>query len=236
MAISTAKFTVEWQTFVYATLFGNNAQYSSLAGLGIQICLLSDVSAIALTGANAKQNFFASELTDSAYNRVVYTLGASTYDSTNKRTSGTITPAGISPAATLTYNGVALVYGGRTLKPATVVANPSPDTFTLAGHSLTDGEEVAIFSVGGSNPTGVSGTVKYAKSLDANTFEIYSDVGLTSKVTFTDAGTGVIKLGYAKGVVMAFGISDTTATILASQTSTITSELVLLNSGVVAGV
>jgi hypothetical protein len=236
MAITTAKFTVEWEQFVYNALFVSNTQYSAFFSAGIQLCLLSDVSAIALTGANAKQNFLANELVDSSYTRTAYVLGTGSYDGTNKRVSGAITPAAITPSATLTFNGLCLIYGGRSLKPATITPNISPDTFSLTGHSLSDSEEVVVFSVGGDNPTGVGSGVYYAKSVDANTFEIYSDVGLTTKVTFTDAGSGTIKLGYAKGVIMAFGIADSTQTILSTQTSTVNSNLALLNSGYVAGV
>lgn len=237
MTITTSKITVEFNQFVDNTLYGDNTLYTTLQPLGIRLMLLTDATGISLTGTNDKQNFFIKELTDSAYSRQTYTPSTSSYDGTNRRVTRTTTPIGVSPGTSLTYQAIALVYGGRSgKKPSVVTPNVSPDTFTLSSHGLSNGEEVIIYSVGGSRPTGISNVIYYAKSIDTNTFEIYSDVGLTTKVTFTDAGSGTIYVNYCRGIVMGFAIHDVQQTILSTQTSTINSNIGFTNTNYAVGV
>jgi hypothetical protein len=81
-------------------------------------------------------------------------------------------------------------YNTATFAPAAV--NTTTDQITVTAHGLptSPGWKVS-FSSTGTVPGGlVAATAYYAKRIDANTLEIYTDAGLTSKVDLTSQGTG----------------------------------------------
>ena len=66
----------------------------------------------------------------------------------------------------------------------------SPCVVTYTAHGLSDGFKV-VFTTTGALPTGVtSGTTYYAKSTAANTFNLYTDAGLTNVVNTSGSQSG----------------------------------------------
>lgn len=95
-----------------------------------------------------------------------------------------------------------ICWGGRLGKSVTV--NASTDLVTLTNHGLRNSTGVAFTS--GTLPT-VSGaalalnTIYFAKSIASNTFELYYDNALTSKINFTSTGSSLImKSAYFLGL------------------------------------
>ena len=98
-----------------------------------------------------------------------------------------------------------ICWGGSAGKSVTV--NASTDLVTLTNHGLRNATGVAFTS--GTLPT-VTGdalalnTIYYAKSIAANTFELYREAALTNKIDFTSTGSSLImKSAYY------LGLSDT---------------------------
>ena len=95
-----------------------------------------------------------------------------------------------------------ICWGGRTGKSVTVDA--STDYVTLTNHGLKNGKGVAFASGTLPSVSGaalVTGTTYYAKWISNNTFELYYDSGLTSKINFTSAGASlVMKSAYLLGL------------------------------------
>jgi len=95
-----------------------------------------------------------------------------------------------------------VVWGGLTGN--SVTANSTTDLLTLTNHGLRNG--FAVFFSSGTLPT-VSGaalalnTLYYTKPIASNTFELYYDSALTSKIDFTSNGASlIIKAGYLLGL------------------------------------
>ena len=66
----------------------------------------------------------------------------------------------------------------------------SDDIFTKASHGLSTGDKVQVTDIGGATGA-VTFTDRYVKKLTDNTFELYSDSALTTKVTTTVDGANM---------------------------------------------
>ena len=64
------------------------------------------------------------------------------------------------------------------------------EIFTKASHGLSTGDKVQVTDIGGAT-SAVTFTDRYVKKLTANTFELYSDSALTTKVTTTVDGASM---------------------------------------------
>jgi len=95
-----------------------------------------------------------------------------------------------------------ICWGGRTGK--SVTAATATDLVTLTNHGLRNATGVAFTS--GTLPTVADAalalnTIYYAKYIAANTFELYYDVALTSKINFTSTGSALLmKSAYLLGL------------------------------------
>ena len=93
--------------------------------------------------------------------------------------------------------GMIFAYAGRTLKVVdyvpltygaiTNVTSANPVVITSAGHGLTNGQRVEFDSIGGT--TNLNGNSYYVGNVSTNTFELFTDVGLTSGLNGTGFGT-----------------------------------------------
>jgi hypothetical protein len=89
--------------------------------------------------------------------------------------------------------------------------NTGTDRITVGSHGITNGEPVLLKS-GTTLPAPlVPGNRYYAKKIDADTIELYSDSGLSSIVNLTDDGTGTHTIFYAINKVGAVGVVSAVA-------------------------
>lgn len=82
--------------------------------------------------------------------------------------------------------------------------NASTNRLTVTTHGLTSADPVAVSAVEGARPSGIISSLYYAKPIDTNTIELYTDAGLTSVVDILDSGSGALRLRYAKGKPVSF--------------------------------
>lgn len=132
-----------------------------------------------------------------------YTNGSATYDTVNLRAQVPFFDAQFTGVgSTYTFTHWAMIYGrGANANRVITAINTTTNVLTSVGHGLTDGDRVCITGTT-TQPGGVSATTVYfANSLTADTFEIHTNVGLTSIVDITSAGTGTIHLRYANGAI-----------------------------------
>lgn len=104
----------------------------------------------------------------------------------------------------LLYNAGVVLYQGTTIANRVCSINAATNQLTITGHTLSNADPVTLtVDAGGTYPANgqsVTGTtLLYAKSIDANTIELYTNVGLTTIVDFTSAGSGTRRIRYAKG-------------------------------------
>jgi hypothetical protein len=122
--------------------------------------------------------------------------------------------------ASLVYNAGVILFQGSTTANKTASINPSTNRLTVTAHGLTNADPVTLtVDTGGTYPSNgqsVTGsTLLYAKSIDANTIELYTDVALTTIVDFTDSGSGTRRIRYAKGDWDVVVVPVTPVTIIA---------------------
>lgn len=110
--------------------------------------------------------------------------------------------------------------GARSNQPITAVRTSSgspANTLVSNSHGLSDGDKVVIAS-SGSLPGGIATQVYYAKAVDANTIKLFTDSGLVTAVTISDAGTGTHRLCYANGTYVTRPMSVGSVTVSPGQT------------------
>lgn len=128
----------------------------------------------------------------------------------------------------LTYDRAVLICGGVATPLVAAIAadtavDPATDRLTATAHGLSNGTRVTVRAqVGGTLPTGLTaGGTYYAKAPDANTLELYSDVGLTSIVNITADGTGTMEILDCTGTVHSVWTQTPAVSILSGQTHTL---------------
>lgn len=110
----------------------------------------------------------------------------------------------------------ALVFGGQAIA---VTADNTTETFTDAGHGLTNGQAVKL---GGTAPAGLTaGTVYYVVNASTNTFQLSSTIGGAAE-TFTDDGTSVTyDPELVQGTDIEFDLELSRIRFIATQTGTV---------------
>lgn len=69
--------------------------------------------------------------------------------------------------------------------------NPTTDEFTIVGHGYTNGDAVQYSNAGNTSISGLTdGNFYYVQVIDADTFTLYNDEGLSFAVDITDTSTG----------------------------------------------
>lgn len=97
------------------------------------------------------------------------------------------------PTTRYVVNAVSIDYRAGYIAPFT--ANADTNTFTSAGHDLSDGDPVPIQNSGGSLPAGLDAdTTYYVVNATTDTFQLATSEG-GSAVAVTDAGSGTHFVG-----------------------------------------
>lgn len=131
------------------------------------------------------------------YTRKTYNPGSGVWDAAQLRYElATVTANVTASGAALQWSAIVLWSNSPTDSAALTISavDTANDRFTITGHGQINGTEVAITSTG-TRPAGTApNTLYYLKSIDTNTVELYSNVGLTTKIDLTSAGTGTHSL------------------------------------------
>ncbi len=93
---------------------------------------------------------------------------------------------------------------------------------TVTDHGFSSGQYFDVYSLGGGVPAGMTDDydqIYYAKVIDANTIEVYSDSGLTSVVDITGAGSGTMYVGQGYYRTQLFQYSGTAPSTMAWRTN-----------------
>lgn len=186
--------------------------------------ILTDAS---LTGTSTVSDAVVSELLESdGYQRVLFNPGAPTtssnttgfpsagYDFTNNGTSS------------ISYDSVALIYGGSSHANSTVTSIAS-DTITSTAHNNSDDDRVLFTNSAASAPSGItlsttsSVTNYFVINASTNTFQIATSVG-GSAVTLGTVWTGTLVVRNANGTLDSYDSQASAVSISAGQTSTVT--------------
>lgn len=164
------------------------------------------------------------------YARASVTIsGAGTYDSGDARWEGATQEFAFSASGgSLTYDrAVILVDAVATPLVATVAADtavdPATNRITATGHGLSNGTRVTVrATAGGTLPAGLTaGGTYYAKAVDANTVELYTEAALTTVVDITADGTGSMQILNCAGAVHSVWTQSPAISILDGQTHTL---------------
>jgi hypothetical protein len=142
---------------------------------------------------------------------------AAFYDSSNKRFQMPVVTWTVSLPEAIQYNATVLIADGRSESNASVtVTTGTPGIFTLVSHGLGTNEEVVITAdSGGSMPGGVtSGQIYYVEYIDGDNFSIKTTTS-SAAVDIASAGSDV-RVGYAKGKLVAIRNEDSVLTLAAS--------------------
>jgi hypothetical protein len=135
-----------------------------------------------------------------------YTAGSSTFDtgSNYQKYDATVAFTEAVSGAGYSFTHAARIQGrGANANKQVSSIDTSTDRLTVLNHGLTNGDFVFVTSTG-TLPGGLSIQKYYAKTIDADNLELYTDSALTAKVDITSAGTGSAYLRYANGTVMFF--------------------------------
>jgi hypothetical protein len=169
------------------------------------LCNFTDISLInSLTGF---PDILAAELPEeNGYTRTTLSTSptASAWNATTSAWEITWNQSYSATGSSLVYNAGAILYQGATIANKTASINASTNQLTATAHGLSNADPVTLtVDTGGTYPSNgqsVTGsTLLYAKSIDANTIELYTNVGLSTIVDFTDSGSGIRRIRYAKG-------------------------------------
>ena len=135
------------------------------------------------------------------YTRVQYNPGMGAYDAAQSRYEmpGVTIPLNATGGA-IQYDRAVLLANAHPTANKIFTANAATNRLTVTAHGLSNGDAVVPSSDPASTlPTGMSAIAYYAKAIDANTVELYTESALTNIVDFSDAGSGTLRLRYAQG-------------------------------------
>lgn len=175
------------------------------------------------TSSSSLIDIVVQELAEASnYTRKLCTPGIGTYDDLQRRYElPAISTTFSAQGGFLQYDRVVLISGGSSTANKVFAADPSTSRLTVGLHGLVRGDKVVpTADAGGNLPTGINPQVYYASSVDPNTVELYTDVALTTRVDFTSAGSGTLRLRYANGNLELYGEVGST-TIADGQSQTI---------------
>lgn len=154
------------------------------------------------TDASTLADILKLELPESnGYSRKPFNPGSGSYDATQTRyelppVTATFTASG----AGLQFDRAVIISNAHATANKVFTATAATNSLTVTAHGLTNGDIVVpTADAGGTIPTGMSAIAYYAKSIDANTIELYTDSGLATIVDFSNAGSGTLRLRYASG-------------------------------------
>lgn len=182
--------------------YGTRVKPTSIRGI---LCNFPNPAAI--TDQTSLATILAGELPEiNGYARTVIptTIDSSAYNTTVNAWRLTWARSFSATGASLTYNAIATLWNAPATANKIVTAlDTGTDRLTVAGHGLAGDPVTLTVDTGGTYPANGQSvgneTLLYAKSIDANTVELYTNVGLTTIVNFTSAGTGTLRLRYAAG-------------------------------------
>ncbi len=127
----------------------------------------------------------------------------------------------------LNYNAIAILPDAAAVANLLVTAiDTATNRLSITAHGLTNGTPVTLtVDVGGTYPVNANSitgaTLIYAKSIDANTIELYTTAALTTIVDFTSAGAGTRRIRNASGDWDLLVTLDIVSTITAGSSKSI---------------
>lgn len=205
-----------------------------------RVILLNGSSAIGRT--SDKSAVIALECPEiNGYGRKAYAPAAGTYDTgTDQRYElppTIVTFSAVGGAITWDCYAILENPSANANKVITLV-DPATDTLTAAGHGLVAGEEVMVtVDSGGTLPGGVSGTtIYYAAAIAADTLKLSTTADGLNIVDITSAGSGTLRLRYAKGNLVLFRKADSAQTIADGASASPQLAINVMNSGSGTGV
>lgn len=135
------------------------------------------------------------------YARAQYNPSPGSYDVTQSRYEMPTVPTSFNAAGGgIQFDRAVLISNASAIANKTFTADASTNRLTVVAHSLVNGDKVVpTADAGGTLPSGLSNTIYYAKLIDTNTIELYTDSALTTIVDFTSNGSGTLRLRYANG-------------------------------------
>ena len=135
------------------------------------------------------------------YARQQYNPSAGSYDATQSRYEMPAVTVGFTgTGGAIQFDRAVMLSDAHATANKTFTANAATNRLTVTSHGLTNGDCVVPTADAASTlPAGMSSQAYYAKSIDANTVELYAEVALTNILDFTDAGSGTLRLRYAQG-------------------------------------
>jgi hypothetical protein len=180
-----------------------------------------------LTGTSTVSNAVVSELLESdGYERVLFNPGAptTTFNVTGFPTADYDFPN--NGTSSISYDSVALIYGGSSHANSTVTSIAS-DTITSTAHNNSDDDRVLFTNSSGSAPSGItlsttsSVTNYFVINASTNTFQIATSVG-GSAISLGTVWTGMLVVRNANGTLGSYDSQLSPVSISAGQTSTVT--------------
>jgi hypothetical protein len=229
MATVTCNHVPSWQLYV-AELVRTMGTYRQVFCMGASTATtIEAVVAAELTEANG-------------YNRKLYNPGTNSYSSGNKRVeSPAVNNALVASGTSLQYDSTALIFNGASgankgFTNANVDAGTN--TITVTTHGLANGDAIVLTADAGSTLAGglTAGTLYYAAAVTSDTFQVSTATDGSAIVDITNAGSGNMRLRYAKGLLVWVGPYGSTETIADGASRTITTNTELHNSGYTVGV
>ena len=143
----------------------------------------------------------------SGYSRQQYKPAtAGTYDAAQGRYEmPPVTLTFTAASGPIQFDRAVLVSDGSAEANKIFTADASTNRLTITASGLVNGDRVVpTADPGGTLPAGMSAIAYYAKSIDANTVELYLEPALTTILDFTTNGSGTLRLRYAQGNVELF--------------------------------
>jgi len=151
---------------------------------------------------NKAQLASAELLPVNGYSRQPWAPGSGVWDATQLRWELASVTANITATgAPIQWSSMLLWANSPTNTAALTMGaiDTATDRITITGHGQSNATEVAVTTTG-TLPGGITAdTLYYLSSISTNTIELYSNVGLTTKVDITSAGSGTHTLRLCGG-------------------------------------
>lgn len=184
--------------------YGSDAKPTTVRGF-----LANPATPSSITNSYTLAQIIQDELPEiNGYARVTFTTTAdsSAYDSSLSAWKWVQAKNFTSSGSALTYNVIGTLYNSVGTWASKVVSgiNTTTDQLTVTAHGLSSATPVTLtVDSGGTYPVNgqsvTATTVVYVKNISTNVLELYTDVGLTTIVNFSTAGSGTIRIRNCSG-------------------------------------